>query len=29
MTPTDAKAIDFKARLGSLFEKVEEVRGFL
>ncbi|NLH78105.1 MAG: peptide chain release factor 2 [Acidobacteria bacterium] len=28
MTPTDAKAIDFKARLGSLFEKVEEVRGF-
>lgn len=29
MTPTDAKTIDFKARLGSLFEKVEEVRGFL
>ncbi|MCU0243801.1 MAG: peptide chain release factor 2 [Acidobacteria bacterium] len=28
MTPTDAKAIDFKTRLDSLFEKVEEVRGF-
>jgi hypothetical protein len=29
MTPTDSKTIDLKTRLGSLFEKVEEVRGFL
>ena len=29
MTPADSKTLDIKARLNSLFAKVEEVRGFL
>lgn len=29
MTPADNKTLDLKTRLSGLFEKLEEVRGFL
>ncbi|MBS1226394.1 MAG: hypothetical protein H6R32_328 [Candidatus Aminicenantes bacterium] len=29
MTPSDNKTLDLKTRLNGLFEKLEEVRGFL
>jgi hypothetical protein len=29
MTPADHKTLDLKNRLGGLFAKIEEVRGFL